>query len=32
MPIVVFDMNAPGALRRIAAGERVGTLIDGGDN
>ncbi len=30
MPIVVFDMYASGALRRIAAGERVGTLIDGG--
>ena len=30
MPILVFDMNSPGALRRIAAGERVGTLIDGG--
>ena len=30
MPIVVFDMNATGALQRIAAGERVGTLIDSG--
>lgn len=30
MPIVVFDMNSTGALQRIAAGERVGTLIDGG--
>lgn len=29
MPILVFDMNSPGALRRIAGGERVGTLIDG---
>ncbi len=29
MPIVVFDMNAAGALQRIAAGERIGTLIDG---
>jgi uridylate kinase len=29
MPIVVFDMNAPGALARIAAGERIGTRIDG---
>ena len=28
MPIVVFDMNAAGALQRIVAGERVGTLID----
>jgi uridylate kinase len=31
MPIVVFDMNAAGALQRIVAGERVGTLI-GGDS
>ena len=31
MPIVVFDMNAPDALRRIAAGERIGTLIDRGE-
>ncbi len=30
MPIVVFDMHAPDALRRIAAGERVGTLINDG--
>jgi uridylate kinase len=30
MPIVVFDMNATGALQRIASGDRVGTLIDGG--
>lgn len=30
MPIVVFDMNSTGALQRMAAGERVGTLIDGG--
>jgi uridylate kinase len=29
MPIVVFDMNAAGALQRIVSGERVGTLIDG---
>jgi len=28
MPIVVFDMNAQGTLRRIVAGEHVGTLID----
>lgn len=27
MPLVVFDMNEPGALTRIVAGERVGTLI-----
>jgi uridylate kinase len=28
MPIVVFDMATPGALRRIAAGETLGTLIE----
>ncbi|MEM7220063.1 MAG: UMP kinase [Pseudomonadota bacterium] len=27
MPLVVFDMNEPGALTRIVAGDRVGTLI-----
>jgi uridylate kinase len=32
MPITVFDMNAPGALERIAAGDKVGTLIDSGCN
>jgi uridylate kinase len=31
MPIVVFDMKTPGALQRIVAGERVGTLIDDGE-
>jgi len=30
MPITVFDMHAPGALSRLAAGERIGTLIDRG--
>lgn len=29
MPLIVFDMNAKGALTRIVAGERVGTLIGG---
>jgi uridylate kinase len=29
MPIVVFDMNATGALQRLASGDRIGTLIDG---
>ncbi len=27
LPIVVFDLNAPDNIRRVAAGERVGTLI-----
>ncbi|MBK8924149.1 MAG: UMP kinase [Saprospirales bacterium] len=29
MPIIVFDINSPGNLRRIAAGEPVGTLVEG---
>ncbi len=28
LPLMVFDMDAPGALRRIASGEHVGTLVD----
>ena len=31
MPIVVFDLNQPGHIRAAALGERIGTLIDGGD-
>ena len=31
MPIVVFDLNQPGHIRSAALGERIGTLIDGGD-
>jgi uridylate kinase len=31
LPIVVFDMNRPGHIRRAALGERVGTLIHGGN-
>ena len=27
LPIVVFDMTVPGTLRRVAAGEVVGTLV-----
>jgi uridylate kinase len=27
LPIVVFDMNAPGALTRLLAGEKVGTRV-----
>jgi uridylate kinase len=30
MPVVVFDMASPGALGRIAVGERIGTLIEAG--
>lgn len=29
LPIVVFDMNTPGNLRRVVTGERVGTLVTG---
>jgi uridylate kinase len=27
LPIIVFDMNVPGNLRKLAAGERVGTWV-----
>jgi len=30
MPVVVFDMSSPGAVARIASGERVGTWIEAG--
>jgi uridylate kinase len=30
MPIVVFDLNRPDNIRRVAVGERVGTLVNGG--
>src|SRR4026209_846597 len=29
LPIIVFDMNKPGNLRRVACGEKVGTLVKG---
>ena len=29
LPIVVFDMNKPGNLRRVVTGEKVGTLVMG---
>src|SRR5678816_1081038 len=29
LPIVVFDMNKPGNLRRVVIGEKVGTLVKG---
>ena len=28
LPIIVFDMNKPGNLGRVVAGERVGTIVD----
>lgn len=30
IPIIVFDFGAPGALRRICLGERLGTFVGGG--
>ena len=32
LPIVVFDLAAPDNIRRVALGEKVGTLIDGGES
>jgi uridylate kinase len=29
LPIVVFDMNKTGNLRRVVTGEKVGTLVTG---
>jgi uridylate kinase len=29
LPIVVFDLNQPDNITRVAAGEAVGTLISG---
>jgi uridylate kinase len=31
LPIIVFDLNRPDNIRRVASGEVVGTLISGGD-
>lgn len=28
LPIIVFDMNKPGNLRKVLAGEKVGTLVE----
>jgi len=32
LPIIVFDLNRPDNVRRVALGEHVGTLISGGAN
>lgn len=29
LPVVVFDMNKPGNLKRVVTGEKVGTLVSG---
>ncbi|BAS27524.1 UMP kinase [Limnochorda pilosa] len=31
IPIIVFDFAAPGALRRVCLGEKIGTLVGGGE-
>jgi uridylate kinase len=28
MPIVVFNMNVPGNLKRVVMGERVGSVVE----
>jgi uridylate kinase len=28
LPIIVFDMNKPGNLKKITLGEKVGTLVE----
>ncbi len=30
LPIIVFDLDAPGALERIVRGEKIGTVVNGG--
>ena len=27
MPIIVFDMDTPGNLEKVSAGEQIGTLV-----
>jgi uridylate kinase len=27
MPMIIFDMNQPGNILRVASGERVGSLV-----
>jgi uridylate kinase len=29
LPIIVFDMDGGGNLRKLLAGERIGTLVEG---
>ncbi len=31
LPIIVFDLNEPDNIRRVALGEPVGTIVDGGE-
>ncbi|MBI3406260.1 MAG: UMP kinase [Acidobacteria bacterium] len=30
LPIIIFDLNAPGNIRRVVLGEKVGSTVDGG--
>jgi uridylate kinase len=29
LPIIVFDMNRPGNLKRVVTGDHVGTIVNG---
>jgi uridylate kinase len=29
MPIIIFDMNSPGNIKRVLLGEKVGSLVSG---
>lgn len=31
MPIIVFNLQVPGNIRRVISGEKVGTIVQGGD-
>ncbi|MGE4552358.1 MAG: UMP kinase [Desulfovibrionaceae bacterium] len=31
MPIIVFNLQVPGNIRRVVVGEKVGTIVQGGD-
>jgi len=32
LPVIVFNLNAQGNIKRLVAGEHVGTLVSGRDN
>jgi uridylate kinase len=29
MPIIIFDMNSPGNIKRVVLGEQVGSIVGG---
>jgi uridylate kinase len=31
LPIIVFNMNVPGNLKRVVLGERIGSLVSRGE-